>query len=256
MLFFLLKLTLAPALIGLTSLAGRKWGPAVSGLIVGLPLTTGPVIFLLALQNGADFAAHAAAGTLSGGIALITFTLVYAWLATRFSWIIAASGSVIFFLVLTAGLQLITFPLYPLLGGLLIYLLLGLKLMPRPAAKPDEVATPLPAWDLPARMILAMGIVFVLTGLGPVLGAKLTGLLATLPVYTTILAAFAHYLQGADAAIHVLRGLVLGLFSFLGFYMALTLALIPLGIGTAFGLAIMLALLAQGGAWIFLRARS
>jgi hypothetical protein len=35
----LLKLTLAPVLIGLVSLAERKWGAGISGALVGLPLT-------------------------------------------------------------------------------------------------------------------------------------------------------------------------------------------------------------------------
>jgi hypothetical protein len=45
-----LKLVLTPTLIGATSLAGRKWGAAVSGWLVGLPLTSGPVALFLALE--------------------------------------------------------------------------------------------------------------------------------------------------------------------------------------------------------------
>ena len=41
----LLKLIIAPVLIGLVSLAERKWGASVSGLLVGLPLTSGPILF-------------------------------------------------------------------------------------------------------------------------------------------------------------------------------------------------------------------
>ncbi|HLI06681.1 MAG TPA: hypothetical protein VKV40_08945 [Ktedonobacteraceae bacterium] len=37
MVLFVFKLLLTPLLIGLVSLAGRRWGPAVSGWIVGLP---------------------------------------------------------------------------------------------------------------------------------------------------------------------------------------------------------------------------
>ncbi len=78
---FVLKLVLAPVIIGGASLAGRRWGPAVSGWLVGLPLTSGPIIFFLALNNGASFAASAISGTLSGGFSLVAFCLVYAWLA-------------------------------------------------------------------------------------------------------------------------------------------------------------------------------
>ena len=60
----LLKLILTPLLLGGVTLAGRKFGPTVSGWLVGLPLTSGPVSFFLALEQGTKFAAHAAQGTL------------------------------------------------------------------------------------------------------------------------------------------------------------------------------------------------
>src|SRR5207248_1789769 len=45
----LLKLILTPLLIGIASLAGRRWGPQVSGWLIGLPFTSAPVTFFLAL---------------------------------------------------------------------------------------------------------------------------------------------------------------------------------------------------------------
>ncbi|MFI5277868.1 MAG: hypothetical protein ACHQ1E_11410, partial [Ktedonobacterales bacterium] len=78
-----LKLTLTPILIGIASLAGRRWGPAISGWLVGLPLTSGPVIFLLALAHGASFAAAAATGTLAGTLSECVFCLAYGWIAWR-----------------------------------------------------------------------------------------------------------------------------------------------------------------------------
>ena len=68
-----LKLILAPIIIGSASLAGRKWGPAVSGWIVGMPLTSGPVIFFVALSHESAFAANAALGVLSGGLSLVAY---------------------------------------------------------------------------------------------------------------------------------------------------------------------------------------
>ena len=59
-----LKLLLAPLLILLATLAGRRWGPAVGGWLAGLPLTSGPVSLILALEQGPEFAARAALGTL------------------------------------------------------------------------------------------------------------------------------------------------------------------------------------------------
>ena len=60
------KLVLTPALIAAASLAGRRWGHAVSGWLVGLPLTSGPVALFLALERGTTFAADASLGSLAG----------------------------------------------------------------------------------------------------------------------------------------------------------------------------------------------
>jgi len=41
------KIVTSPLLIQVASLAGRRWGPAVGGWFVGLPLTSGPIAFFL-----------------------------------------------------------------------------------------------------------------------------------------------------------------------------------------------------------------
>lgn len=60
------KLILAPILIALATLIGRRWGHGVSGWIAALPLTSGPVSLIFAIQYDAAFAAQAAIGTLAG----------------------------------------------------------------------------------------------------------------------------------------------------------------------------------------------
>ncbi|RPI79530.1 MAG: hypothetical protein EHM45_02595 [Desulfobacteraceae bacterium] len=52
-----LKLFLTPFLIAAATLTGRRWGPGVSGWLIGFPLTSGPIALILALQQGPDFAA-------------------------------------------------------------------------------------------------------------------------------------------------------------------------------------------------------
>ncbi len=82
----ILKLVATPLLILGASLAGRRWGESVSGWFVGLPLTSGPVVFFLALEEGAGFAASAAQGCLAGTAAEAGFTLGYAIAARHAGW--------------------------------------------------------------------------------------------------------------------------------------------------------------------------
>src|SRR6267378_1716062 len=110
-----------------------------------------------------------------------------------------------------------------------------------------------PSWDLPARMIVATALVLALTALAPFVGARMSGLLATYPLFGAVLAAFAHHLSGAAAAGRVLRGLLIGLFGFTGFFLLLALAIEPIGIAAAFTAATALALAIQGGSLRALR---
>jgi hypothetical protein len=103
-------------------------------------------------------------------------------------------------------------------------------------------------------MVLATVVVLALTALAPRLGATLSGLLATYPLFAAILTAFGHHLQGASTAVSVLRGLLFGLFSFVGFCLVLALGLVPLGIAGAFAAAIVVALLVQGASLWCLRS--
>ena len=247
-----LKLVVTPALIGAATLAGRRWGQSIGGWLVGLPLTTGPVAFFIALDHGEAFAAAAVVGSLAGAVAEVAFSLAYGWSALRCRWpaaLLAGTAAYAAVAALVQGLALGAFALFVLV---VVALAVSLRLMPRGAAGGASVVAP--RWDLPARMVLATTVVLVLTALAPRLGAQWSGLLATYPLFAAILTAFGHRLQGAGAAIGVLRGLLFGLFSFAGFCLVLALGLVSLGIAGAFAAAIAVALLAQGVSLWRLRA--
>jgi hypothetical protein len=170
--------------------------------------------------------------------------VAYGRVASRQGWPLSLlAGSAAFTVV---GVVLQGLALGP---GLLLALGVGtlvaaLRLTPSAGIAPPPVRPP--RGDLPARMVVATVIVLALTALAPRLGARLSGLLATYPLFAAILAAFAQRLQGPAAAAGVLRGLLFGLFSFAAFCFVLGVGLVPLGIGGAFAAAIALALLVQG----------
>ncbi len=242
---FILKLILAPVILGGASLAGRRWGPAVSGWLVGLPLTSGPVIFFLALSNGPSFASSAINGTLSGGFSLVAFCLVYAWLSIRFDWRVALAGSMLAYFGIVLLMENILLPFAPLIISVTLTFLFGLLLMPRNGPLQFNDIQP-GRWDIPTRIIIGTSFIILLTELAPFLGSRLTGLLATIPLYTAILTVFAHRLNGPAGAASVLRGLLLGLFGFAGFFLALSLLLERSGITIGFLAAVAAALVIQG----------
>ena len=88
-----LKLALVPALIGAVTLAGRRWGATVAGWLSAFPIVAGPILFFIALEQGAAFVARAAVGTLSAVLAILVFAISYAWAATRFGWSICLAAA-------------------------------------------------------------------------------------------------------------------------------------------------------------------
>ena len=253
-----LKLVLTPALIGTASLVGRRFGPAVSGWLVGFPFTSAPIALFLALGHGPGFAATAAAGTMAGTISQAAFSLAYGWLAPRHGWPVAVVLSSAAFAVSTAALSAlgaVALSAVPLFALAVMTLVLALYLMPGAASAPTMAAAP-PRWDLPARMAVATGFVLLLTSIAPALGARLTGLLAPFPLYAAVLAGFAHHQAGPGPAAAVLRGLLVGLFAFAAFFLVLAELLERGGLLAAFGAAIGVALIVQGGALWLMRRRA
>ena len=247
-----LKLVLTPALIGAVSMAGRRWGPGVSGWLVGFPLTSGPVAFFLALDQGVAFAAGAAVGSMTGAAAQAVFCVLYGRWARGGHWARALLAGSAGFAAATVALQTLTLALVPLLVLVIGTVVAALVFMPRDSD--GSRAARRPRWDIPARLVVTTAIVLVLTGLAEALGPSLTGLLATFPLYGAILAGFAHHLEGPGPAIRVLRGLLLGLFAFAGFFFVLALSFEPAGIARAFAAAIAAALVLQTLAlWVMRR---
>jgi hypothetical protein len=250
-----LKLVMTPALIAAASLAGRRWGPGISGWLVGIPFTSGPVVFFLALGHGLAFAASAATGTMAGAISQAAFCVAHARLAFRFGAATAFVAGSIAFVASTVALERLRIPLLALFALVIVCLGVALRLMPRiidTASLPGQRG---PRGDIVARMVLATAFVLLLTSLAPSLGPRLTGLLAPFPVYAAVLAIFAHRIQGPAAAVTVLRGLVLGLFAFSGFFVVLAGLLEHAGVAPSFAAAVATAVALQAVSLRTLRRR-
>jgi hypothetical protein len=247
------KLIVTPLMILAASLVGRRWGDAVGGWLVGLPLTSGPVAVFLAIEHGAGFAAEASAGSLVGVIAQAGFVLGYA-LAAPWGWPAGLVGGAGAFaasaLALQAG-RLAPAILFALALGALV---VTLRLLPRDFRAPAPTSAPW--WEIPARMALVTALVVAVTGFASLLGARASGVVATFPLMGAALGVFAHRAHGPRAGVAVLRGMTSALFAFAFFFFVVGLAIPRAGIVFAFTAATLAALLVQAATLRLVREAS
>lgn len=249
----LLKVVVTPILVSAATLIGRRWGQVLSGWLVGLPLTSGPVVFFLAVDQSRPFAADASLGVILGVASQAVFALAYVWIPGSIGWPVRVLAGTAAFTAATIAFRLVRMPavLEPMV--VIACLLAAILLMPRIEEVAPVVAPP--AGDLPVRIVVATLLVVGLTTVAPYLGSFLSGLVSPFPLYAAMLAVFAHRLGGPAAAAEVWRGLLFGLFSFLAFFTVLAAVLVPVGIAFGFLLAIAAAVTLQGVSLVILRAR-
>ncbi len=244
----LVKLALAPALVVGSSLAGRRWGHEVSGLLVALPLVAGPILLITELEHGAHFAARAASASLLGLVALASFVVVFARVAhvvAARAWPIAVAGGWIAFLAVALAFGATSIAAGVALALAVVAFALAPQLLPQDPDVADAPIAVLPAWDLPARAAATALLVLGLTGAAAGLGPTLTGVLTPFPVSNTVLAAFLLVLEGPAQLDAFFRGFLRGAYGFCAFCFLVAVLVVPLGVAGAFVLALLGALTVQ-----------
>ena len=236
----LLKLTLAPLLVAVATLVARRWGPKIGGVVVGLPLSTGPIFLFLAIDQGLDFAERACVGILFGLVGLAGFALAYAAVSRRAGWAISLTLSAIAYFIVSAAVSG-----YKVSGviqaGVAAYaaLLLAASLIRRPQLGAIKSASPW--WDIWFRMLAAAGLTLAITAAAERLGPMFSGIVGTYPVVTTVVMTFTHHQFGREAAIAMLRGSVLSWIGFVSSFFAIGLAINPYGLAASLCLGVLAA---------------
>lgn len=238
-----LKLFLVPFFLAVVSWVSRRWGPGVGGWLAGMPLVTGPILFILALENDAVFTAQAAAASLSAVVSAIVFGAVYSHLCLRNGWPVAAAGAIAAWLAASAGLAELPGTVLPALGLAVVSLLVAPRLFPAPPAFGALRAER--RYDLPLRMVVAVLLVFFTTGIADKVGSEWTGLIAMFPLLSTILAVFSHAGQGPGFAVTMLRGLAKGLYALTSYCVVIALFLPEWGVALTYLAAVAAALVTQ-----------
>jgi hypothetical protein len=242
----MLPLVVAPALVVASTLAARRWGERIGGLISTFPAIVGPVLLLDAHGHGTAFTARAANGTLLGLVALSGFAVAYGRTALRMGWrasLVVGWGAAAAIAALLGGVEA-----DPLVGLMAATVSLAVAYCALPGGEVALIALPAPRWDLPFRMALTAVLVVSLATAASRLGPIVGGLLAALPALASVLAVFTHGQHGSAALTALLRGMISGMAGFVVFC-ALVAALVErAGVPVTFAVAALAAVAVQAAA--------
>ena len=237
-----LKLILVPAFLLAVTFAGRRWGAQVAGWLAGLPVVAGPILYILALEQGNGFAATAATASLAAVFASVSFSVTYAHVGLRLIWVAAVAGGLLAWLFAVSILAIMELSVPAAAALALVTLLLAPHVFP---AMQIQAARSSGNGDLLLRAIAGAGLTVAVAFVAPIVGGYWSGLLAVFPVLGFVLAVFSHREQGAHFAASLLRGMATGLYSFCAFCLSLALALERLGVPTSFAIAILASIAVQ-----------
>ena len=208
MIIFLIKLIAAPLLLALATLAARRWGTVLGGILIGLPLISGPISVFLAIENGAGFAVETARGALAGTVALAVFTCVYAAVCPK-GWLKASFLSVALYVL--ASWIAAELPI----SAVTLAVSAAAAIMPVPHSA--AVKRRPPKHDLLMRMGMMMVLMIAITFLAPYIGPTASGIASTFPYMALTMAVFSQIQGGPDNARRAMHGLMLGMYSGLAF---------------------------------------
>jgi hypothetical protein len=239
----ILQLVVAPLLVGVATLAARRWGPHLGGTLSAFPAIVGPVLLIAAHEHGNAFAARTASGTLLGLAALSAFVLAYGRTAAHAGWRTSLAVGWAATAVIAALLPAVAAGPLVAIAVATASLVAAHRLLPTRGA---AVSLTPPRWDLPLRMALTAMLIVALTAAASAFGPLIGGILAALPALASVLAVFTHGQQGDVALVALLRGMLSGMAGFVLFCLVVALLVDRTSVAAAFTAATLAAVLAVG----------
>ncbi len=239
---FYLKLLITPLLMLSISLAAKRWGTHIGGLLSGLPVTSASVMLFLSLEQGVGFAELAVPGALAG-VAAIQATYLFYFIITRQVSALVGCVAALVFYVATA---IVMNWLGSLTGSIAMTLCLVAAIVSVTSKDGEARAghyVPVPRWIIPMRMLTATLLLLAITAAAQWLGPVVSGFLAPIPVIAWPLAVFAHVQGGRHELGAIVRGNAIGAVGVIGFYLTLKVMVLPWGIYITVATGVALAVL-------------
>ncbi|RAU40347.1 MULTISPECIES: hypothetical protein [unclassified Pseudomonas] len=237
---FHLKLLITPLLMLSISLAAKRWGTHIGGLLSGLPVTSASIMLFLGLEQGPTFVGAAAPGALAGVAAIQAAYLFY--------FAVSARTSVVGGCVLALGVYALVAWLMNRWAGpmaavaITLFLVAMIVSITAPVRNPGTGRyVPTPRWIIPMRMLTATALLLAITATAQWAGPVVSGFLAPIPVIAWPLAVFAHVQGGRHELAAIVRGNAIGAIGVIGFYLTLQALVLQWGVVLTVGAGVVLA---------------
>ncbi|OCR26192.1 membrane protein [Pseudomonas syringae] len=240
---FYLKLFITPALMLAISLAAKRWGTQIGGLLSGLPITSALVMLFLSLEQGAAFASAAVPGALAGLAAIQATYLFYLLVTLRVSALPGCIAAVVFYAATALLMSRLGLLALSVIATLLLVILI-IVATSKQAQTSAAPYVPVPRWVIPMRMLTATLLLLAITASAKWLGPLFSGLLAPIPVIAWPLAVFAHVQGGRHELSAIVRGNAIGAVGVVGFYLTLKSSILQWGAFASITTAVVLAVVA------------
>jgi hypothetical protein len=245
---FWIKILLMPSAIAGVTMAGRKWGNVVGGILGSFPWVAGPIILFIALEQGTAFAVQTIPGIMVGIIGWLAFCVVYLLAGQYFNafWTVLI-GYLVYILVgilLQEIVSLVHVNVWYVIT--LFAAFLTVRYLPRVKERRVSKVINL-KYEIPFRMAMITAFVIGITYFATILGPTWSGILTPFPIMSAVLAIFTHLTQGIHQVRMVILGLFTGTLGFTTFLFSQAYLMPALGIIPGFILGILLNLVLTMG---------
>ena len=237
----LYKMLATAGLVVAVSMLVERVGPFLGAMVATLPISAGPALIFVAIDQGPAFLEASARAGLPAFAGTAVYAAVYAFLAQRHSTLISIGGGLAAWLVTTL---LILRREWSVEAALALHLaVLGTALW---ATRAYRRAAPLVratrrAWDVPFRAAIVMALVATVVVAGRLLGPEAAGAIAVAPmVFASVGLILQPRVGGAVPAAMMANGL-LGLIGLVAALAFLSVSATALGSATALSLALLTA---------------
>lgn len=200
---WLIKMLVTPCLVVAVSLVTKHWGSLTGGILAGMPLTSGPILIFITIEQGASYARSSIQESIAGLAAIMIAYLAYLIASKKLNQLTCIAISLTSFIV-SSYLLVFTGERLLSISSILFCVALILILTPQTPLKNNNIENK--NINLFARVACAVTLVIIVTESAYHFGPKVSGILSPIPAIAWPVLVFTHYQQGRRMLLQMIRG--------------------------------------------------